>query len=293
MNDLVNYQTQLPAATTTQTDNARAMQEVQAMVVMAKKFPRDIMNAHQRVMQSCSRQRLAESAMYAFPRGGQVVKGPSIRLAETLAQNWGNLVYGIRELEQMDGESVVESYAWDLETNVRQSKVFTVKHERKARGKIDKLTDPRDIYELVANNGARRLRACILGIIPQDIVEDAIEACDKALKGGKEPIIDRAKKMLNAFADHGVTQEMIEQRIGHKLDAIIEQELLDLRTIYTSLKDGMSKREDWFKFAGAHIEQSTKDLNEKFAKTKPVVKNSLVFDEDLTEKAINAFGSGD
>ncbi|PWW19485.1 hypothetical protein DFO73_12055 [Cytobacillus oceanisediminis] len=63
------------------------------------------------------------------------------------------------------------AYAWDLETNVRQEKVFTVKHSRKAKGSITKLDDPRDIYELVANNGARRLRSYILGIIPGDIVE--------------------------------------------------------------------------------------------------------------------------
>ncbi|BBP90994.1 hypothetical protein BsIDN1_46120 [Bacillus safensis] len=42
------------------------------------------------------------------------------------------------------------AYAWDLETNTRQTKIFTVKHERKAKGAITKLNDPRDIYELVA-----------------------------------------------------------------------------------------------------------------------------------------------
>ena len=77
-----------------------------------------------------------------------MVTGPSIRLAEVLAQNWGNLDFGIVELEQRFGESSMLAYAWDLETNTRQTKVFTVKHKRRARGADVSLTDPRDIYEM-------------------------------------------------------------------------------------------------------------------------------------------------
>jgi hypothetical protein len=125
-----------------------------------------------------------------------------------LAQNWGNLAFGVKELEQREGESVAMAYAWDLETNVRQEKVFTVKHSRKAKGSITKHDDPRDIYELVANTGARRLRSCILGIIPGDIVEQAVEECNKTLAGNnKGPLKDRIANSLNAFKNqYKVTQ---------------------------------------------------------------------------------------
>lgn len=221
-------------------------------MVIAKKFPRDETASYNRIMQACKRKALAESALYAYPRGGTTVTGPSIRLAEALVQNWGNVDFGIIELEQRNGESQVMSYAWDLETNTRQTKIFAVKHERKAQGMIKKLDDPRDIYELIANQGARRLRACILGIIPGDVVEAAQEACDNTLKtGSKEPLIDRARKMVGAFSEYGVTQPMIEQRLGHSLDAISEQEMVNLRKIFTSLKDGAAKREDFFKMDSA------------------------------------------
>lgn len=42
-----------------------------------------------RILKSCTRETLAQSAVYSYPRGGQSVEGPSIRLAETLAQEWG------------------------------------------------------------------------------------------------------------------------------------------------------------------------------------------------------------
>ena len=63
-------------------------------------------------------------------------------------------------------------------------------------------TDPRDIYEMVANQGARRLRACILGIIPGDVVGASVEECQKTLTtGNDEPLIDRIRKGIKMFED--------------------------------------------------------------------------------------------
>lgn len=226
----------------------RAAQEVQAAMVVAKRFPRDEQASFARIMAACKRPTLAEAAIYVYPRGGQKVEGPSIRLAEALAQAWGNLSAGVVELTNDDGESSVLSYAWDLETNTRVDKVFTVKHERHSRKGVTKLDDPRDVYEMTANQAARRLRACILAVIPGDVVEAAVNECRKTLAGGsKEPLADRARKMVGAFAELGVTLQMIEDRLGHKLDAIDENELVTLRGIFQGIRDGMSSREDHFK----------------------------------------------
>lgn len=242
------------------TQISRQAQEVQAAMIIAKRFPRDETAARQRILNACKRKGLAEEASYVFPRGGKQVTGPSIRLAEALAQAWGNVDFGIIELDQRLGESTVMSYAWDLETNTRATKVFTVKHQRSARGSINALEDPRDIYEMTANQGARRLRACILAVIPGDVVEEAERECDKTMAGkNPEPLIDRARKMVTAFADHGVTQEMIETRLGHKLEATIEQELVVLRKIFAAIRDGMGKREDYFNL------QATASTRPKFA----------------------------
>jgi hypothetical protein len=240
-----------------ESSSAREAQEVQAAMVIAKRFPRDIIQAEGRILQSCRRPGLAEAAMYAYPKGGAKVDGPTIRLAEVLAQCWGNIDFGIKELEQRHGESTVLAYAWDLETNERRTITWTVRHERKVnqkddRGKvigsrIDVLDDPREIYEMVANQGARRLRACILAIIPGDIQDAAIEQCRKTLTGGTaELLIDRIKKMAGAFVELGISGAMLEGRLGHKLDATDANELVTLRNIYQSIRDGMSDRKDWF-----------------------------------------------
>lgn len=154
----------------------RQAQEVQVAMLAAKKFPRDQVVAYNNIMRACQRRKLAESSMYEFQRGNGKITGPSIRLAEAIAQNWGNIDFGFMELEQRNGASQVMAYAWDLETNSRQTKLFSVPHIRHTKKGDYPLTDPRDIYEAVANQAARRVRACILGIIPSDVVEAAVQA---------------------------------------------------------------------------------------------------------------------
>jgi len=77
-------QVQTPSALTS-VDQARAIAEVQAAMVVARMNPRDEMRAYQRIVMACKRKSLAEQASYAYPRGGKKITGPSIRLAEVIA----------------------------------------------------------------------------------------------------------------------------------------------------------------------------------------------------------------
>ena len=242
-----------PIATTPQTNQAmveveqqRSIAEVQGAIILAKKFPRNHIEAMDRITLACQRPGLADQALYSYSRGGTEITGPSIRLAESIAQSWGNLQFGIKELEQRNGESTVEAFAWDMETNVRQVKIFQVKHERHTKKGSYALSDPRDIYETVANQGARRLRACILGVIPGDVIEAAQIQCEQTLKAKADTSPEALKKLVEAFAAFKVNKEQIEKRIQRRLDTITPAQLIQLRKVYNSLKDGMSTPGEWF-----------------------------------------------
>jgi hypothetical protein len=244
-----------PAAKTEDTGlmasaEARAVAEVQASYVIAKKFPRDQHESYMNIMNACKRPFLAEQAMYAYPRGGTLVTGPSIRLAEAMAQAWGNLDVGVREISQSNGVSVAEAYAIDLQTNTRVTKIFHVPHVRDTKKGRQKLTEARDIYEMVANQGSRRLRACILGILPGDVIEAAVAQCKKTMETGELPLTDRIRMMVTKFDELGVKVEHLEKRLGHNLDATIPSEIVTLQGIYKSIKDGFSNREDFFDIGG-------------------------------------------
>lgn len=239
-----------------QTDQQRAIAEVQAALMIARMNPRDQIAATDRILNECTRQGLAESAVYQYSRGGTDISGPSIRLAETIARQWGNVQYGVRELEQRHGESVVQAYAWDVETNTRREVTFTVPHVRDTRRGRIRLEDSRDIYETVANMGARRLRACILGVVPGDVIEAAVTQCETTMRTKADTSADAMKKMVDAFSQFGVTKEQIEKRIQRRLDAIQPAQVVGLKKVYASLRDGISVPADWFESTEAEVEQT-------------------------------------
>lgn len=269
-----NDQLQTAATGNLSTEGIRAIEEVRAAMVIAKQFPRDEMAAADRILQSCQRSTLAEAAVYVYPKGGAQVTGPSIRLAEAMARHWGNLQWGIRELSQSNGESIMEAFCWDVENNSKQVKQFTVPHVRHTRNGQHQLKDPREIYELTANHGARRLRACILAIIPADVTEAAVKQCEMTQANAAQVDADSIKAMVNAFAEVGVTKQMLEARVGHRLtvEATISAELLALRRIWRSIKDGMGTVSDYFKTIEATKEDELMQKAQKALKGQETAK---------------------
>jgi hypothetical protein len=230
----------------------RAVAEAIGAIMAAQSVRRDSAQAAWDVAESCKRMSFAERAFYNFSRGGSKVNGLSIRAAEELARCYGNLDYGIRELSRFDGGSEMQAYCLDLEKNVKSTQNFTVKHLRDKTGGAEELTSERDIYEITANMGARRLRARILAILPAWYVEDAIAECKKTLAGGNgAPVADRIKKMINIFGALGVTPDMIKRRLDHDLDATTPDELAEMHGLYLALKENQTTVRDEFPAAGA------------------------------------------
>jgi hypothetical protein len=254
-------------------EQIRAMSEVKAAMTIAQEFPRNQQQAMTRILIACQREELAGKALYAYARGGTEITGPSIRLAEAIAKEWGNMQFGVRELEQRNGESTVEAYCWDMETNVRSSRVFQVKHERHTKKGSYALSDPRDIYELTANQGARRLRATILALIPGDVVEAAEAQCEATLKAKADNSPEALKRILDAFSAYSVTKAQIEARIQRNFESITPAQQVGLKKLLTSMKDGMSSPSDWFEMPVEQQVDPSASLKDKIkaakSKTEP------------------------
>lgn len=232
-------------------ESSRAMQEVQAAIVMAKHDRRNPIIAADEALKECDRVTLAQAALYAYPRGGNTIEGPSIRLAEALARAWGNMQYGTMEIGRDGDESTMLAYAWDLQANTMARMEFRVKHVRDTKHGPKELRDERDVYELNANQGSRRLRACILRMIPGDIVDACVERCRLTLEKAMGRIEDAIPRMIEKFDAIGVTQAMIERRLKKTINAMTYQELVSLGNIFNALRDGMGVVEDYFEPAAA------------------------------------------
>lgn len=242
--------------------------KVEAAIVIALKFPRDETAAFAALMKACQRPSFAEDASYSFKRGRKpdpdhegrwidnIVSGPSINLAREAARVWGNVKHGVVVI--MDDEDVrtIEATAWDLQTNTEVSAQDTFakliwRKNKGAEGGYWIKPDERDLRELTNRRAAILKRNCILEILPKDLIEDARDLADKTIlqKVTEDPEGQR-KKIIIAFGTLNITPEMLEVFFdGRKLNQISPAEVVQLKKIFTSIRDGNSTWGDYVKAA--------------------------------------------
>lgn len=249
-----DYGTSVPAASSGMQMNtammtpavAREVATIQAQAVMAKMYPRSLPDAIKRIQGECSRKALAEQAVYKFKKGKGEVSGASIRLAEAIARSYGNMKYGFDVQSTENGASHVRAYCYDLETNVFAERIFSVSHVLDTRDGSRELTEQRDIYEMVANQSQRRVRACILEMIPGDVVDFAINECQKTLRSSVVVDNNAILGIIEAFKAFGVTKVQLEAYLDRNIESIQAEQLISLRQIYKGIKEGMARPEETF-----------------------------------------------
>ena len=100
----------------------------------------------------------------------------------------------------------------------------------------------------MANQAARRKRACIFAVIPKYIVDEAVEACEKtqAHRIGQRPIEDVRKDVFTAFykLSDKVTKEKLAAVVGRDFDAMDYPDVLRLKRLYTAIREGFVKIDD-------------------------------------------------
>ena len=227
-------------------EQSRAIAEAVATMQLARRFPRDELAARDKIANAFASKSLAEIAKYSYARGGTDIEGPSIHSLRAIGRAWGNIATGIEEISRANGQSECRAYAIDTETGFKDEKKFVVKHVRDTQGGPKPLRDERDIYEMIANMGARRQRACLEAVIPKDVVDMAMDQVDVTLAADFEITPDYLKSLEGAFAKFGVTKAHLEAFIQRHLDAMTPAQAARLKKIHVSLKDGVGKPEDWF-----------------------------------------------
>lgn len=226
--------------------SAGEIARVQAQLVYAAQAGRNPRRAVDNMLTEFQIPELASVSLYQYARGGSDITGLSIRAAEAMAVAWGHMDFGMRELDQKPGESTVEAFAWDFVTNVRRSITFRVPHYRDTKQGRKKLEDSRDIYEMVANQASRRIRACILAVIPRHVQEAVEKQIAATMKSTFQITPEYLKGWLDAFKKYGVTKQMIEKRIQRDYQSITSAQMVGLVNIFNSLKDGIGQVSDFF-----------------------------------------------
>lgn len=232
-------------------EQARAIAEVQAAVVVAQQVPRDIERATAEMQHTCGRVSFAKRAFYSVRNRGE---GASVHMARELARIFGNMQYGVTELRRDDvrGESEIAAWAWDVERNTRSTRTFIVPHVRMAGGRRQPLTDVQDIYLSNQNIGARAVRECIFAQLPTWFVDEAKMLARNTVERGADAganevsLADRVKQMTAAFAKGGVSEDMLVRRVGKPVASFDAQDVASLTVLFESLRQRETTVEDEF-----------------------------------------------
>jgi hypothetical protein len=232
----------------TAVEQTRAVAEVQAAVFVAQQNPRNMDRALADMRDTTGRLSIAEHAFYQVTNRGA---GPTIHLMTELARIWGNLDYGVKELNRDDdaGVSEILAYASDLQTNTRNVRSFLVPHSRMKSGRREKLIDLGDIYLNNQNVGARAVRECISKVLPAWFRAEAEQRCRDTLRNGEdggEPLAKRIERMVSAFGQLGVKLDQLEQKLGRKRGAWDGADVASMVTTYQSIQRHETTREDEF-----------------------------------------------
>lgn len=220
-------------------ESERAIAEARGQIQVAQMFPRDVASSRAEFMDECDNLEFAMAAIYSVPQAGGKVSGPSIRFAEECARCYGHMEYGHRELSRGATKSEVEVYAWDKQKNNRSIRQITVEHVLDTKDGPRKLRDQRDVDNKIANIASKQVRGRILALVPKSFVEAGLARCKATVAaGGGVSLKQRVERMTDAFTKLGVTAEILKKHLGHALDSVDGDELVDLTAIFNAIKGG-------------------------------------------------------
>jgi hypothetical protein len=265
---------------------ARAM--VEARFVMAMHRPRDLDTVRVRLLKECRRPGFADAARYRRPAGREqddrgewvdkIIEGPSIRFAEAAIRNMGNLDVQSPTIYDDDDKRIVRVSVTDLETNATYSRDITLEKlaEQKKLRKGQKAVGTRTnsygdtVYLVTATESqlklkqdseiSKSIRTLGLRLLPGDILDECMRLCIATKDAGIRADPDGARKrMIDGFAELGVSPDELKAYIGHDIGSCSPVEIGELRDLYLAIKDGITT---WGEVKRARAEAEQQDAED-------------------------------
>ena len=211
-------------------------EEVDIQIATARRYPRSLKSFLQKTMTMATLdEETAASCFYSLQRGGKMIEGPSIRLAEIAASSWGNIRFSGRVVAEEADCVVAVGTAHDLETNVATS----IEVRRRILRKDGKRFDSDMIVTTGNAATAIAMRNVIFKIIPKTYIDTIWAAAKKVAVGDATTLITRRQKALDHFQKMGVSKEMVLQYIEKNgVEEIGLNEIEKLLGLIQALKDG-------------------------------------------------------
>lgn len=252
--------------------------EIDTQIATAKAFPRsEKMFLDKAISRATLTEEIAQSCIYALPRGGKPIEGPSVRLAEIIVASYGNLRASARVVEN-DGKMVTsQGVCHDLENNTAVS----IDVKRRITDKNGK-TFTEDMQVVTGNaSNAIAFRNAVFKVVPMAYTNIIYEKVKEVARGTAQTLTERRNKAIEWFNGQGIKNEQLCEALQvKKVEDIDLDKLMVLSGMRSALKNGETTLKDLFE---TEKETPKKPLisKQQFEEAKKEVKSGNNTPEDI------------
>jgi hypothetical protein len=234
--------------------------EMDTQIATAKQFPRDLAlyerNAMHIVESHLAMSRdPSEGLFYSLTRGGKVIEGPNVRLAEIIQHSFGNSRAGARVVEEGEKFVTAEGIFHDLESNTA-IRMFVKRRITDRDGRRYN----EDMIGVTGNAAAAiAYRNSVLKGIPKALWWNLYLRTRKVAGGTTKPeISERLKKALATCKKYNIPEANLCARLGvSKVSDIGTEELATFVGILTAVAHKETSLDREFKLK---VERTTSDV---------------------------------
>lgn len=238
--------------------------EIDMQIATAKQYPRSVKRFRSEALDMVTlTEKVAQECIYALPRDGKNIEGPSARFAEVIASAWGNCRVGARTVGEEDGFIIAQGAFHDLERNV----AIQYEVRRRITDKYGKKFKA-DMVGVTANAACSiALRNAVLKGIPKAFWSEMYDAARQTVMGDAKTLTNRRAEALAFLQKLGATPEMICKKLGVPgVEDIGLDEIVILRGLATAIKDGETTVEQAFAPDTEDKPNGAKSVMERFEK---------------------------
>ena len=218
--------------------------EIEQQIATARRYPRSVKRFRDEALELVTlSESVAGQCVYALPRDGKVIEGPSARFAEIIASSWGNCRAGARVVDDRGEFVVAQGVFHDLERNV----AITYEVQRRITGKNGRRYSA-DMIGVTANAACSiALRNAVLKGVPKAFWEDIYSEARRVIMGDVKTLANRRSAAIAEFQRFGVTPAQLWAKLGVEgVEDVGLDHLVVLRGLLTAIKEGDTTAEDAF-----------------------------------------------
>lgn len=249
--------------------------EIDQQIATAHRFPRSLKRFRDEALQMVTLdETIAGECVYALPRDGKTIEGPSARFAEIIASAWGNSRAGARVVDDRGEFVTAQGVFHDLERNV----AITYEVQRRIVDKRGNRYKP-DMIGVTANAACSiALRNAILKGVPKAFWSSMYEAARHTIMGDIKTLANRRAAALAEFQRFGITDKQIFDKLEVAgVEDIGLDHLVILRGLLTAIKEGDTTPEQAFSATPTQVEKpelkpyTAEEFRAQLAKWQPVI----------------------